>query len=80
MLAAEGIQDKLVTFILEDRWGEKECLEAKKEISMSEKFGVVENLEDIGQEPIILTKWILTEKVDEGDMNRVKANLLLLEI
>ena len=56
MLAAEGIQDMLVSFILEDRWGEKECLEAKKEISMLEKFGVVENLEDIGQEPIILTK------------------------
>ena len=79
MLAADGIQDTLVTFIPEHRWGEKECLEAKKkEILMWEKFGVVENLEDSGQEPRILTKWIVTEKVDEGDMNRVKARLVIL--
>ena len=78
VLAAEGIQDTYVTFIPETRWGELECLEAKKEISMWEKFGVVENIEDTDQEPRILTKWILTEKADDGGENRVKARLVVL--
>ena len=79
VLASEGIQDTFVTFIPEDRWGEVECLEAKKkEISMWEKFGVVENMEDAGQEPRILTKWIVTEKTDETGEHRVKARLVVL--
>ena len=79
VLAAEGIQDTFVTFIPEARWGEIECLEAKKkEISMWEKFGVVENIEDTDQEPRILTKWIVTEKTDDGGENRVKARLVVL--
>ena len=68
VLVAEGIQDTLVKVILEDRLEEKDCLEAKKkEILMWEKFRVVENVEDTDQEPRILTKWIVTEKVDEGE-------------
>ena len=42
---------------------------------MWEKFGVVENVEDSCQEPRILTKSIVTEKVDEGEMNRVLGNM-----
>ena len=42
-----------------------------------EEFGVVENVEDTSQEPRILTKWIVTEKVDEGDMHKVKAIVVL---
>ena len=56
VLSAEGIQDTYVTFLPEDGWEELKCLEAKKkEISMWEKFGVVENIEDTNQEPRILT-------------------------
>ena len=79
VLAAEGIQDTYVTFLPEGRWGESKCLEAKKkEISMWEKFGVVENIEDTNQEPRILTKWILTEKTDDEGENKVKARLVVL--
>lgn len=45
---------------------------------MWEKFGVVENIEDTDQEPRILTKWIVTEKTDDGGENRVKARLVVL--
>ena len=38
---------------------------------MWEKFGVVENIEDKDQELRILTKWIMTEKTDDGGENRV---------
>ena len=63
ILAVEGIHNSCIIFIPQERWGETECLEAKKrEISMWEKFQVVECVEDVGQEPQILTKWILTDR------------------
>ena len=40
-------------------------LKQKREISMWEKFGVIENIEEKGQESRILTKWIPTEKKDD---------------
>ena len=47
---------------------------------MWEKFRVVENIEYIDQEPrILLTKWILTEKTDDGGENKVNARLVVLE-
>ena len=47
-------------------------------ISMWEKFGVVRIVEDTGQKLRILTKWIITEKVDEGGLYKVKARLVVL--
>ena len=35
-------------------------------------------MEDTGQELRILTKWIIIEKVDEGDIYKVKARLVVL--
>ena len=46
----------------------------ESDINVGKKFSIVENME----EPRILTKWIVTEKVDEGDMNRVKARLVVM--
>ena len=66
VLAAEGIHESCIIFIPQDRWGETGCVEAKKrEVSMWEKFEVVDSVEDTGQEPRIPTKWILTENETE---------------
>ena len=39
---------------------------------------MVRIVEDTGQKLRILTKWIITEKVDEGDIYKVKARLVVL--
>ena len=53
-------------------------LKRRRKISMWEKFGVIQNIEEKGQEPRILTKWILTEKTDEVGEVKVKARLVVL--
>ena len=37
---------------------------------------MVRIVEDTGQKLRILTKWIITEKVDEGDIYKVKTRLV----
>ena len=79
VLAAECVHESCITFIPQNRWGETECVEAKKkEVSMWEKFEVVDAVEDTGQEPRILTKWILTEKESDLGGIKVKARLVVL--
>ena len=61
-LIAETVFDLMVVFIPPEKWGEDKCVQAKrKELLMWEKFKVVGDVPDQGQELKILTKWILVE-------------------
>ena len=39
---------------------------------------MVRIVEDTGQKLRILTKWIITEKLEEGDIYKIKARLIVL--